>query len=696
MAYRAQRAHHPYEEIEYDESPYATRPGPSRSGYPQREEQTYDYLPIQRPANRGGEMVSRRRILSRSRDDLNMEAYQEEEDDVWYKKEKLYSDHIREVLSKWDSIDDEIWAKIIVFERNRRVAKAYARVGVLTIHGSDVGFDGSKIGLGGFDNPLRDPKIEEVKRYIGAGVKIKMDNEGNMMVKKLAKSNVFVRYANGENAVGSDILKLPQAALEANKGLTMFDLKKFQQNVNRELKRQYPDRTRLETQCMTSLAFVKNEDDMLNCPCWVLVINIVALDMLKGKLMPGLRSAIPPSVPAVRSSIPIPDEDPYSVAGSGGSSGSSGRMGRSERPPKLPPRDTDRLPHRDIPNPDYGDDTDEQDAPVQNSGGGGGLRARLHLGRKKEKKERKKGDELYYGGFQARVPNFVKSKGSKEDPSAGRDPRELRGDPRLPVDPRDMRGYLPPAHPMQHATLQHQPQMWQQRAGYDPAMDDPYFSGLRVRVPGLRGGLERADSLLSSETDSTYSLGPEPRGRHRRRSSSRCRETATEQAAALYTANRPPTSRHGRHRSRRRSHSREHSGFPMVFPVAREPSPPDSDSVSPARRRQMSPAEVYSLSMSVSQLPPEREASPARRRAIRVGRERPHSPLGPRGSAYSPSREVSRRSAAADVEGAYVAGGREPVSPTGAEHRVEEMRERFEAGLLSRGRRSRRSVAQEK
>ena len=38
---------------------------------------------------------------------------------------------------------------------------------------------------------------------------------------------------------------------------------------------------------MTSLAFVKNDDDLLNCPCWVLIINIVALDMLKGKLMPG-------------------------------------------------------------------------------------------------------------------------------------------------------------------------------------------------------------------------------------------------------------------------------------------------------------------------------------------------------------------------------------------------------------------------
>ena len=51
-------------------------------------------------------------------------------------------DHIKEVLGKWESIDDEIWAKVIVLERNRRVAKAYARAPVLTINGSDEGFDG--------------------------------------------------------------------------------------------------------------------------------------------------------------------------------------------------------------------------------------------------------------------------------------------------------------------------------------------------------------------------------------------------------------------------------------------------------------------------------------------------------------------------------------------------------------------------
>ena len=54
----------------------------------------------------------------------------------------LFQDHIKEVLGKWESIDDEIWAKVIVLERNRRVAKAYARAPVLTVNGSDEGFDG--------------------------------------------------------------------------------------------------------------------------------------------------------------------------------------------------------------------------------------------------------------------------------------------------------------------------------------------------------------------------------------------------------------------------------------------------------------------------------------------------------------------------------------------------------------------------
>ena len=58
----------------------------------------------------------------------------------------IFQDHLQEVIEKWDSIDDEIWAKVIVLERNRRVAKAYARAPVITVNGSTDGFDGFRIG----------------------------------------------------------------------------------------------------------------------------------------------------------------------------------------------------------------------------------------------------------------------------------------------------------------------------------------------------------------------------------------------------------------------------------------------------------------------------------------------------------------------------------------------------------------------
>ena len=51
-----------------------------------------------------------------------------------------------------------------------------------------------------------------------------------------------------ETAVSNDILKLPNGLLDMDKPFKLFDMKKFQQNVNREMKRQFPERNKLETQ----------------------------------------------------------------------------------------------------------------------------------------------------------------------------------------------------------------------------------------------------------------------------------------------------------------------------------------------------------------------------------------------------------------------------------------------------------------
>lgn len=314
-------------------------------------------------------MVSRRKILSRSRDDLHLDSenlqdsdpnadlnpynyrnnrrinLQDPEDDVWYHKDKLYKDHIQEVLDKWESIDDEIWAKVIVLERNRRVAKAYARAPVLTINGNNDGFDGFRIGMNGFDNPMRDQKTSDIKALIGQGAKVKMDGTGNILIKRLARAPVYVKNTvYEENAVSNDILKLPNSGLlePIDKPFKLFDMKKFQQNVNREMKRPLPDRKKLEVQCVSAIAFVKNETDLLDSPIWIMLINVVALEMLKAKMPddgPNVLSQAHPQQAngrgpnhARNSSEPrkrflasgSSDEDPYSLTPSG-SSGSSGK-----------------------------------------------------------------------------------------------------------------------------------------------------------------------------------------------------------------------------------------------------------------------------------------------------------------------------------------------------------------------------------
>ena len=85
----------------------------------------------------------------------------------------VMQDHIKEIHSKWDAIEDDIWAKIIVMERNRRVAKAYVRSPTITIGGGHEGFDGQRIGLQGFGNTLRDNDTERSLRKIKGEVAIR-------------------------------------------------------------------------------------------------------------------------------------------------------------------------------------------------------------------------------------------------------------------------------------------------------------------------------------------------------------------------------------------------------------------------------------------------------------------------------------------------------------------------------------------
>ena len=75
-----------------------------------------------------------------------------------------------------------------------------------------------------------------------------MDDLGNILIKRLTKSPVYAVNTSEENSLDQEIIKLQNGMLEYEKPFKLFDMKKFQQNVAKELKRAYPDRRKLECQ----------------------------------------------------------------------------------------------------------------------------------------------------------------------------------------------------------------------------------------------------------------------------------------------------------------------------------------------------------------------------------------------------------------------------------------------------------------
>ena len=44
---------------------------------------------------------------------------------------------------------------------------------------------------------------------------------------------------------------------------------------------------RLESQCISLVSFGNRSGDILDCPIWVLIVNVVAMEMLRSKISPS-------------------------------------------------------------------------------------------------------------------------------------------------------------------------------------------------------------------------------------------------------------------------------------------------------------------------------------------------------------------------------------------------------------------------
>lgn len=72
--------------------------------------------------------------------------------------------------------------------------------------------------------------------------------------------------------------------LDYNKPMKIFDMSKFKSMLERESRLPYPNRKLLQSHCISIISFVVDDRKMLNLPSWIMIINIVAIDLLKIEL----------------------------------------------------------------------------------------------------------------------------------------------------------------------------------------------------------------------------------------------------------------------------------------------------------------------------------------------------------------------------------------------------------------------------
>ena len=243
-------------------------------------------------------------------------------------------------------------------EYNRRVGKVYVRTPILTVNGSDVGFDGNHIGLSGFnqiesDNQFNNPSVGDrnvasIKINVGDGIKIRMhESTGNILVKRLCNMPVYLRQCaqqqQEEEKVGQNphhrSVSSKSKLLPKRTSVLLFNMAWFKAALSREMKycssssvsRQHSILLQLLLQqhCFAFLSFGKlsfpstitsssssscgsgsmNSDQqlLLNTPLWIIVINLVALEMLLKMLPPSLQVFTPTRIMIQGENFVVPE-----------------------------------------------------------------------------------------------------------------------------------------------------------------------------------------------------------------------------------------------------------------------------------------------------------------------------------------------------------------------------------------------------
>ena len=154
---------------------------------------------------------------------------------------------------------------------------------VFSVDGSDSGIDGCRIGLNGLPSVSSDDKESAMCRLlVEEGCRLKLTQNGDILIKRDDNINIFIsKLKQLQSSLSDVVVKCPYGLLQQDKTYKLFDMNKFQNNLSQELLSEDTDWNKLEEKAVSVFSFARFTENILDAPVWVIVVNIVALHVVK-------------------------------------------------------------------------------------------------------------------------------------------------------------------------------------------------------------------------------------------------------------------------------------------------------------------------------------------------------------------------------------------------------------------------------
>uniref|UniRef100_A0A0N5C0P5 MH2 domain-containing protein n=1 Tax=Strongyloides papillosus TaxID=174720 RepID=A0A0N5C0P5_STREA len=196
----------------------------------------------------------------------------------WNDLNKFLADNSGEVNQKLKGLEQEIWAKLILMEKDCRIMKAYLRFPTININGGFDDFDGLQVGLARFTSSDNDSST-----YISSLDGLLYQLKGGLDIKIDAIGNIFMRKNTSLRIVATSVFDTNQTVELGKDYLKVFDLRKFKKKLWKLIQDGEKDCKILSKYTFIMITLGTEEmynSNIFSCDLWIALIHIIAVEMI--------------------------------------------------------------------------------------------------------------------------------------------------------------------------------------------------------------------------------------------------------------------------------------------------------------------------------------------------------------------------------------------------------------------------------